>query len=378
MGTAETSRFPSALQAVGHGATGAGGDPELPSCSMVFFRHIPKTGGTTFTIWMTSMRSLHGFGVLSFFDPMDAPSLPSLAEWSATRSNNSSARSLIHRWAADLETLPPGAPVPSERAWRVMREYHGQDQADWAAWTHERPTYLRIAQAHGCYTPTVTLVREPCAFFVSHITYSLGRFYVERRSPNATKGLNPNSRLEQHASLSVEQYVEALGNFQSNYVMGASYHSPHQPRNRQHLVEWVQRNIDVLGTTERIDDTVRATCQAAGIPARLCRSRLDHALHSDMLCVRGLMRALQVPSTHVLAPQAPAKSVDEVRHLCRDPRELYTRIIKSDAMAEAVRMHAPYDLELYRLADEAIRLWRANAPSDWLAPSLGGDTLEDK
>ena len=100
--------------------------PGLPSCFMIFFNHIEKTGGSTVRRWLSSLRSLYGFGFISKYDPTDTPHLLSPHE-AAARYKYGHVPELLWRWRQALNTTAEGAPVPSECAWRVAREYHWLD-----------------------------------------------------------------------------------------------------------------------------------------------------------------------------------------------------------------------------------------------------------
>lgn len=311
------------------------------------------------------MQRIHGYGFLSSFNPgFDLPYLPSREEWH----DGAMWRGLTYRWRQDLEALPAGAPVPAERAWRVAREYHDYDHVAWAFLVHNLTTYHSLARAHGCHVPLVALVREPHQFYVSHHTWMTGRFFSTIDAANP--GSRPNALLH---TLSMEGYTRAVPDLQSRYLTGRLYSRKHMTL--EEMVHWVRGRIDVLGTTERMGDFVRATCHAAGIPHWLCLSEITPENGSDSYCFRGLRNALRANDTRVLFPDGPAESEAQVRLLCADPRGLYKRIAGSEAMRDVVRQAAALDLALYAMAAEAIANWRANAPAEWLAPSLGGDRL---
>jgi hypothetical protein len=195
-----------------------------------------------------------------------------------------------------------------------------------------------------------------------------GRFYatVDRHDPKMRADALPHT-------LSMEQYVRSRPDHQARWLTGKL--GAKRPLTAEFVADFVKQKLDVLGTTERIGDFVRATCQAAGLPAGLCLTRFSHAKSSDNHCFRGLRNALLQEDTRVLGPPGPLATMREVRRLCKEPRSLYRRIAGSEAMETAVRQWAPRDVELFAMARAATAQWRANAPPEWLAPSLGGDAL---
>lgn len=352
----------------GHGFT-VNPDPGLPTCSMLHFAHIEKAGGTTFHLWMASMTRLHGYGFVSSYGRgLDLPTLPSREEWL----DEAGLRRpwLVDRWMRDLEALPAGAAVPAGGAWRIMKEYHDQDFNEWRYLVWGLQQYRRVARAHRCHTPLAALVREPRAFYVSHHTFFTGRDGKFMDTPR------PGRPHDRFFFYTMEDYVRSLPNRQARWLTGRM--DPSDVLEAPWLVEWVKQTIDVLGTTERLGDFARATCQAAGLPARLCVSELIRTKSSSSMCFDGLRHALRANGTRVLFPDGPAGSEAEVRRLCARPRLLYHRLAASDAMVEAVRREAGLDLQLYAMAAEATERWRASAAAEWLAASLGGDALCDR
>jgi hypothetical protein len=353
---------------VGHGFT-RDPDPGLPTCSMLHFAHIEKAGGTTFHLWMASMTRLHGYGFMSSYGcGLDLPSLPSRDEWLDAPSLRRPW--LVERWKRELKALPAGSAVPASSAWRVMTEYHDQDFNEWRKLLWGLQEYRRVARAHRCHTPLAALVREPRAFYVSHHTFFTGR---DGRFVDAPRPGRPHDRF---CFYSLEEYVRALPNRQSRWLTGRLESS--EPLDASWLLAWVNRTIDVLGTTERMGDFARATCQAAGLPARLCVSSLLRAKTSYGLCFRGLRHALRANDTRVLFPDGPARSEAEVRQLCMSSLQLFQRLAASDALGKAVGRWAGLDLQLYAMAAGATLRWRSGAAAEWLAPSLGGDAMCDK
>jgi hypothetical protein len=349
----------------------------LPTCSIIHFSHIEKAGGTTIRQWLSALQGILGYGFLSTYNPgYDLPSMPGRDEYRdsatglsrtplvRTHLQDGGFRMLMERWSAELASLPPGAPVPAARAWRVAREYHDRDHWHWEKLLKNLTFYRPLAHEHGCHTPLVALVREPRTYYVSHHVFMTGKFYSNVDSHNLGRRPGAGRHL-----LSMEQYVRTLPNHQARWLTGK------MNLKSQQLATFISGKIDVLGTTESMGDFVRATCQAAGLPVELCLSRIGHAKLSDTLCYKGLRHVLRQNDTRVLGPSGPLATTSEVQVRCKDSRSLYRQMAASEAMAAAVQQWAPLDLELYALARAATAAWRANAPPEWLAPSLGGDAL---
>lgn len=350
---------------------------------MIHFSHIEKTGGTTIRNWLSALQGILGYGFLSTYNPgFDLPELPGRHEYSDPATGLSQTplhpaylnnvekdmMRLTDRWATEMVALPSGAPVPAERAWRFAREYHDYDIWQWRRLAQNLTLYRSLAHSHGCFMPLVAVVREPRSYYVSHHVFMTGKFYayVDRHKP----GSRPHARRH---TLSIEGYARELPDHQARWLT-ANLHARNQ-LTTAYVASFVKEKIDVLGTTERMGDFVRATCQASGLPPGLCLSRIEPAKSSEDVCFRGLRNALLQADTRVLGPSGPLTTFREVRRLCQRPRSVYKRIASSEAMHTLVRQIAPRDLELYAMAREATAKWRDTAPPEWLAPSLGGDAL---
>lgn len=242
-------------------------DELLPTCSMISFPHIPKTGGTSIRAWLARLRLLYGYGFLSTYDKVDSAALPSVDEWNGKDKH----MLLFERWRLELSRLPANTSVPARQSWRVGIEWHDRDHSAYKRFLRALPTLWPLARSHNCYVAVVSVVREPLAYFVSHLEFMVGRYNVWRRD------------------MSLEAYVQNLGNHQTKWLSSKS------PIHTEALLrDWVGRHIDVLGTTDRMGDFVRAVCQAAGLPPTLCPSGVQHKNNGSGLCFRYVC----TPHTH--------------------------------------------------------------------------------
>jgi len=178
--------------------------------------------------WLSDLRGRHGYGYLSMYDAMDAPALPSPDEWDGAGPVDHTP--LMDRWARELQALPVGGPVPAERAWRLSREFHDFDHFTYGALLQNLSFFRPLARAHGCYMPLVSLVRDPHAYYVSHITFMVGMYtmYDPQRPATTDLELNSMRSIQGRARLSLENYVAVLPNAQSRWLTAWNY------RSRQH------------------------------------------------------------------------------------------------------------------------------------------------
>jgi len=249
-----------------------------------------------------------------------------------------------------------------------------------------------IGVRHRCRTPLVTLVRKPSSYVVSHHIYMNNVFY-SKASPELVRQMEASiGRVNgaeyggltgyKRSLLSFEAYAAELKNHQTKWLMSGMHSSELDSMTSQALKVWVSKYIDVLGTTDRMGDFIRATCQAAGLPARLCLTTVGHDKDSDHqgsegrtreYCLTAMKYALRANDTRVLSPQGPPRTLEAVALLCRDPSRLYDRITNSQSIADAVQLHSPLDGVLYDLATDAAVRWRNSVSAEWLSDHLAAD-----
>lgn len=229
----------------------------LPSCSVIVFRHIQKTGGSSITDQFYQLQEDMQWAVTGYWSPCWKErgffAAPTRVRY--VRALRALGERVIKRGANSSVVPPHGINGP---LWATRQFFHlhhpDSTQCGGLRGLSEEVALLRpLAPALGCHVSVAMLVREPWSFFVSWYYYIGARrcghcSFVEFLRLN----LNAQSHL-------------ALGG--APRIYSAALRTRYESRDDSLRMELdrVLGGVDVLGITENLNEFMVLLCEAAGL-----------------------------------------------------------------------------------------------------------------
>jgi len=348
--------------------------PSLPTCSLIAFAHVTKVGGTSIRNWFRRFQLSHGYAFHSAYSNLSCAGFgPPFGIAECLPSHGPLMKLMLET----LRSLPHGAAVPPELAFRMLFEYHDRNKKQGQQFRAALPQLRPLALSHACGLVVSALMRKPASVYVSLQTYLCAKYGIQRNEHgqdyvrNRACALTPEDYVRKYPNPQLKDLLQYMG-FRWGVVDrhgGGMRRKVQQTREQaaREQVAWVLRTYDVIGVTERIDEFAWRLCHAAQLPARLCpQHSADVSRPTEAwMCKRALLRPL-LNSTSRLASRVlwpPLRTAQELLGMCEAPGNagLLKRIANSSVMRMVSMGAAAADHELYSAALESMARWRSSA-----------------
>lgn len=346
--------------------------PSLPTCSLIAFAHVTKVGGTSVRNWFRRFQLTHGYAFHSAYSNLSCAEFgPPFGIAECLPSNGPLMKLMLET----LRSLPHGAAVPPELAFRMLFEFHDTNIVQGQQFRAALPQLRPLARSHSCGLVVTALMRKPASVYVSLQTYLCAKYGIRRNAlgqdyaQNPACALSPEDYARRYPNPQLKDLLQYMGFPWGVDGRGGGKRRRGQTRVQAERVQvaWVLRTYDVIGVTERIDEFTWRLCHAAHLPARLCpRQSADVSRQTEAwMCKRALMRPL-LNSTSRLASLVlwpPLRTAQELHEMCEAPGKagLLKRIANSSTMRTVSMEAAAADHELYSAALDSMARWRSSA-----------------
>ena len=227
----------------------------LPQCSVIAFRHLQKTGGTSVVKLFEDLQRDLQFSVAGYWTPC----------WRGRSVHVAQGRLRWLRGLRKIAELANGSSIapkdlqlldtPPWRA-RMLLHIHHPDSVECGgleALQRELGRLRPYAPSLSCNIVVCMLVRDPMRFFVSW-WYYIGAKRCGDCSFVRYLQLNPNAQSHMVIGGRGRVYTEAL----------LQRHQNRDPALKEQLAASL-KGIDLLGPTERLDEFVYVLCEKAGL-----------------------------------------------------------------------------------------------------------------
>lgn len=250
---------------------------DLPACSVVVFRHLQKTGGSSVVKLFEDLQHDLQWSVAGYWTPC----------WRNRAQYVAQGRLRWLRGLRRLLTLANGSAVAARQLlldtppWspRMLLHLHHPDSTECGglpALQRELDRLRPHAATLTCRIVVTMLVRSPWSFYVSWWYYAGSRRCGEC-SFEEYLALNPNAQAHMAVGRKARDYSDAL----------RARHAARDGQLRSELAQTL-RGVDVLGPTGRLDELVFLLCERAGL--RTC-PRPGHTNARNARAAAGLLRA---------------------------------------------------------------------------------------
>lgn len=226
--------------------------PSKPVCGVLWFYHIGKCAGTSGYSWLRQMKELGG--------------LQEVLDLSATPS----------RWGVDFEGFDKSLYQSIDRnAGKVIAVHHHHNAPGLYGWMQEYFERLQgNLNAKGCKLVRWTLLRKPEPRLISHVNFVMQLKGLQNLDKAAHDNFFRSTLAASDATKGDDQFVNQYDNHEIRYLLNnfgrtglfpMHFGGPHEDALKAAFQ--ILDKFEVVGTTEKVDDSVAKVRQLLGLPA---------------------------------------------------------------------------------------------------------------